>query len=93
MAHSLQAKLFAGIRNRLRVKHLGFDAKADDPAEESGGDGYTDGEIKMIFSVGDHHKVFSELVDHHIDKAFMETQFHIGGRSLEHLECLICVLV
>ena len=92
LAHSLLAQFLALVDNRLGVQDLRHAAKADDPAEEHGGNGYLDSEVEVVFAVGDQHGIPTEAVDDHIGQFLVESHLNRDGIAGEHLKQLIGVL-
>jgi len=60
--------------------------ETDDPAEEHGRDGHTDGEIEIRIPIRDQHRIFSKTVNDDIDQLSVKPQFYIHSFTGEHLE-------
>ena len=91
MVHSFLAQGLAFINDALRIEDLGHLTKTDNPAKEHRRNGYGNGEIKMVRSVGDQHGACSKTVNDHIDKLFVETKLDGDLIAMEHLEGAVCV--
>jgi len=74
------------IDHRLGMDNGCFLSKADNPAEEDGGNGNTGGENKVFFTVGNQQYVPAKPINDHIDETPVKPHFYVYRIAGIHLK-------